>query len=211
MSGVWFIARRSILIPVLVLSACSASSIPRPDPQAVENLQAAYNGKSNAHIRYLAYARRAEAEDYGEVASLFRAAARAEEVHASGLAALILQTAAIPLAHIAVPQAGTTRDNLIAAIEESSRMQVPANPALGRLPPQVKKSATATLNIMSAAETQNAKLYTASLRKLDQLKGSDHATFYVCSSCGYVTRDPALASCPACSASKMNFEKVTWR
>ena len=42
----------------------------------LENMQAAFNGESNAHAKYLAFAARADSEGYGEVASLFRAAAR---------------------------------------------------------------------------------------------------------------------------------------
>ncbi len=49
---------------------------------ALDNLQTAYNGECNASARYLAFAKKAEAEDYGEEATLFRAAARAEQVHA---------------------------------------------------------------------------------------------------------------------------------
>ena len=55
----------------------------------LENLQAAFNGESNAHARYLAFADKADQEGYGEVGSLFRAAAKAEEVHAANHAVVI--------------------------------------------------------------------------------------------------------------------------
>ena len=55
----------------------------------LQNMQTAFNGESNAHLRYLAFAEQADRESYGEVASLFRAAARAEEVHASNHAEVI--------------------------------------------------------------------------------------------------------------------------
>ena len=55
----------------------------------LDNLQAGFNGESNAHSRYLAFAEKADQEGYGEVASLFRAAAKAEEVHAANHAAVI--------------------------------------------------------------------------------------------------------------------------
>jgi rubrerythrin len=45
-------------------------------------MQSAFNSRSNAHVRYLALAQRADNEGYGEIASLFRAIARAEEIHA---------------------------------------------------------------------------------------------------------------------------------
>ena len=48
----------------------------------LDNLQAAFNGESNAHASYLAFAAKADEEGFAPVASLFRAAARAEERHA---------------------------------------------------------------------------------------------------------------------------------
>ena len=44
----------------------------------LDNLQAAFNGESNAHAKYLAYSKKAEEEGYLKVAALFRAAAHAE-------------------------------------------------------------------------------------------------------------------------------------
>ena len=37
----------------------------------LENMQAAFNGESNAHARYVAFAAQADKEGYAEVASLF--------------------------------------------------------------------------------------------------------------------------------------------
>ena len=50
--------------------------------QTLNNLQIAFDGESNAEARYLAFAEKAEAEGYGKVASLFRAASHAEAIHA---------------------------------------------------------------------------------------------------------------------------------
>ena len=62
----------------------------------LDNLQAGFNGESNAHSRYLAFAEKADQEGYGEVASLFRAAAKAEEVHATNHAAVIKKMGGTP-------------------------------------------------------------------------------------------------------------------
>ncbi|MHB8303849.1 MAG: rubrerythrin family protein [Acidobacteriaceae bacterium] len=80
-------------------------------------MQAAFNGESNAHVRYLAFAKQADGEGYGEAASLFRAAARAEEVHASNHAAVIKEMGATPKATIESPEVKSTRENLEAAIK----------------------------------------------------------------------------------------------
>ena len=63
---------------VFVLAATLILSATTPAPaKTLEHLQAAFNGESNAHARYLEFAKQADAEGCGPVASLFRAAARA--------------------------------------------------------------------------------------------------------------------------------------
>ncbi len=50
--------------------------------QTQTHLQEAFAGESQANRKYLAFAKKAESEGYGQVAKLFRAAAEAETVHA---------------------------------------------------------------------------------------------------------------------------------
>jgi rubrerythrin len=50
-----------------------------------DNLKAAFAGESQANMKYLAYAQKAEEEGYAQVAKLFRAAAEAERIHAHAL------------------------------------------------------------------------------------------------------------------------------
>lgn len=82
----------------------------------LENLQAAYNGESNAHAKYAAFAKKAEEEGYGAVASLFRAASRAEKIHAENHAEVIRSLGAEPVADVKTPEVKTTAENLKAAI-----------------------------------------------------------------------------------------------
>jgi rubrerythrin len=57
----------------------------------VANLLAAYEGESNAHIKYVVFAAKADAEGWHGAASLFRAAARAEEIHATNHSRVLKQ------------------------------------------------------------------------------------------------------------------------
>ncbi|MGQ9699311.1 MAG: rubrerythrin family protein, partial [Armatimonadota bacterium] len=47
-----------------------------------DNLKAAFAGESQANRRYLAFAKKAEADGFPQVARLFRAIAEAETIHA---------------------------------------------------------------------------------------------------------------------------------
>ena len=69
-----------------------------------DNLQDAFAGESQANRKYTAFAKKADADGFAQVARLFRAAAAAETVHA--------------LAHLRVMGGiKTTADNLAEAIE----------------------------------------------------------------------------------------------
>ena len=62
----------------------------------MDNLQAAFNGESSPRARYSVFAEKADAEGYAGAASLFRAAARAEEIHAGNHAAVIQKFGGVP-------------------------------------------------------------------------------------------------------------------
>lgn len=83
----------------------------------LDNLQTAFNGESNAHARYLEFAAKADQEGYGSVASLFRAAARAEEIHAANHAVVIRRMGGTPQANIEKPAVKSTAENLAVAIQ----------------------------------------------------------------------------------------------
>src|ERR1019366_4174424 len=88
--------------------------------KTLDNLQAGFNGESNAHARYLAFAEKADQEGYGEVASLFRAAAKAEKVHSANHAVVIKEMGGTAQAKIETPVVKSTKENLEAAIKGES-------------------------------------------------------------------------------------------
>lgn len=176
----------------------------------LENMQAAYNGESNAHARYLAFAQHAQKEGYGEVASLFRAAARAEEVHASNHAQVIKKLGGVPHASIETPQVKSTRENLEAAVKGESYERDTMYPEfLKQARLDRNKQAIRSLNLAKTAEAEHAKLYAAALSNLERLKGSTGSAFYVCSICGFTTREVNSSKCPSCFNPKEYFEKVS--
>lgn len=175
----------------------------------LENMQAAFNGESNAHARYLAFAVEADKEGYGEVASLFRAAARAEEIHASNHAEVIKGLGAEPAAKIETPDVKSTRENLEAAIKGETYERDTMYPGfLKQARADRNKAAIKSLNFAKTAEEEHAKLYAAALSKLDGLKNSKAVNYFVCPKCGFTTREVTFAKCPSCFTPKSAFEKI---
>ena len=189
-----------LLCVALVLAAISLPAAALPDEKVVlDDLQTAYEGEINAQARYLAFAHQADAEGYGEVASLFRAAARAEEIHAENHAAVIRSLGGIPFARIDGPMVRSTRDNLIAVvqieIEERDQMYpkfIADARAMGR------KDAVETLMRAQNAEADHAYLGALALVNLEQLKGSKAASFYVCPQSGRTWSREQLGGCLVC-------------
>ncbi|MCC7493475.1 MAG: rubrerythrin family protein [Fimbriimonadaceae bacterium] len=83
----------------------------------LENLQTAYNGESNASARYAAFAKKAAEEGYQQVAVLFRAASKAEAIHAAEHAGVIQKLGGKPTKDVQTPEVRSTADNLQAAVK----------------------------------------------------------------------------------------------
>lgn len=176
----------------------------------LDNLQTAFNGESNARARYLAFAEKADKEEYGEVASLFRAAAKAEEAHAANHAVVIKKLGATPQAKIETPVVKSTKENLEAAIKGESYERDTMYPEfLKQARAEGNKDALETFNYAKTAESEHAKLYTDALNNLPKLKGSKAKTYYVCTVCGYTTPTLDFSKCPSCFSHKDKYEKVS--
>jgi len=182
-------------------------------PAAVEkttldNLQAAFNGESNARARYLAFAVKADAEGYGKAASLFRAAARAEQVHFERHASIIKKMGAVPTAMIKTLVVKSTAENLQAALEgetyEFTRMY-PEFIAKAKL--DKNEDALDAFEDAGKAEAVHASLYKKALENLKEWKGKNK-DFYVCLFCGNVVERINFKECPLCGRSKEQFIAV---
>ncbi len=174
----------------------------------LSNLQAAFNGESNANAKYLAFAAKADQEGHKRVAALFRAAARAEQIHANNHAAVIRKMGGTPECKIDPPVVKSTRDNLKVAIEGETYERDIMYPAFIKVAQEEKNSAALrTFQFALEAETEHARLYLAALENLAQMKTA--ATFYVCAVCGYTVEKMEFDRCPVCHHPKEKFETIS--
>lgn len=189
--------------------AVSADALPvGQSASTLNNLQAAFHGESNANARYLAFASKADEEGYGEVASLFRAAAKAEEIHARNHAEVIRKLGGEPVLTLDPVEVKSTRENLTAAaagevyerdamypefIEEAKRQNVTA--------------AVRTFTLAMKVEAIHATLYLDALEKLEERRGASH-TYYVCPDCGNTLEELTIVKCLICGHPKGGFIAV---
>jgi rubrerythrin len=174
----------------------------------MDNLQAAFHGESNAHARYLAFAVKADEEGYGKVASLFRAAARAEKIHAENHAAVIRLLRAEPLAIVETPDVKSTRENLKAAIRGETYERDEMYPAfIARAEAEEVRPAVNTFRLALEVEAEHERLYSRSLNALEEMRGAG-AVYLVCPVCGFTAAKPEFEACPVCSTAVEDFEEI---
>ena len=177
--------------------------------KTLENMQTAFNGESNAHAKYLAFAQQADKEGYLNAANLFRAAARAEQIHASNHAEVIRKLGAEPKATVEAPDVKSTRENLETALKGESYERDTMYPEFVK---QAKADrdlkALRSLSLAKTAEAEHAKLYKEALAGLDTSKGVAAKGYYVCPVCGFTTRVMDFKNCPSCFTEKHRFETV---
>ncbi|HEV2116865.1 MAG TPA: ferritin family protein [Terriglobales bacterium] len=204
---------KRILLAIIVMGLAAVTALATDAPfkagTTLENLQAAFNGESNAHARYLAFAQQADKEGYGKAASLFRAAAKAEEIHARNHANVIKKMGGTPEAKIETPVGASTKENLEAAIKGETYERDVMYPAFLKVARADRnKDAIQTFNYAKTAEAEHAKLYAEALTNLPQMKGVGQE-YYVCTVCGYTTTKMDFSKCPSCFSPKHKYEKVS--
>jgi rubrerythrin len=189
--------------------AVTAVQVAPSQKTTLNNLQAAFNGESNARVRYLAFAQKADAEGYGKVASLFRATARAEQAHLEQHARAIKKLGGIPVAQIDPVVAKSTAENLEAAMKGEIYESAVMYPEF--LAEAEKSDIEAAINAFedaSAAEAVHAGLYKEALENLKVWKVG-RVDFYVCPLCGNVVENIDFTNCPICGTAKEKFLKVS--
>lgn len=198
-------------LSLLAVPTARAATPPTSAPAAtntLQNLQAAFNGESNAHARYLAFAEKADAEGFAGAASLFRAAARAEQTHAAAHSAVITKMGGKPTADVKAAEVKTTAENLKAAIEGESYERDTMYPDfLKQARVEKNKAALQSFTYAKTAEAEHAKLYAQALQNLDGWKTA--RTFYVCQVCGYTTTQLDFAKCISCFSGKDKYDAVS--
>jgi len=160
-----------------------------------DNLKAAFAGESQAHMRYLIFANRAEAEGFPDIARLFRAVSYAEQVHATNH-------------YGALGMIRGSSDNLQAAIDGETyevNEMYPAFHAVAQL--QNEKGAMQTLKAALEAEKIHASMYLKAKQAVDGNKDIQLGSVQVCDVCGYTVEGEAPLRCPICGASKDKFRR----
>lgn len=199
----------ALVFVMTMMSPALSSAGAAKDSKTLKNLQAAFNGESNAHAKYLAYSKKAGEEGYLKVAALFRATAAAEEIHFNNHAKVIKGMGASPKAEIKLPAIKSTEENLGDAIKGETYEETVMYPEfLVQAEKEQNNDAIETFTYAKAAEGEHAKLYKKALSNLNNWKVAD-VGFSVCPICGYtVEGKPTFTDCPVCATPADAFKLI---
>ncbi len=161
-----------------------------------DNLQAAFAGESQANRKYLAFAAKAAADGYPQIAKLFRAAAAAETVHAH--------------AHLRVMQGvNDTAQNVRAAIEgEHYEFQEMYPQFLQEAETEANQAAVITFRNALAVEKIHHQLYEDALNSLEDGQDLPETSIFICDICGNTVKGEVPDRCPICGAPRAKFTEV---
>lgn len=161
-----------------------------------DNLKAAFAGESQANRKYLAFAKKAEADGFPQVAKLFRAAAEAETIHAH--------------AHLRVLNGiKTTAENLQAAIDgEGYEFQSMYPGFLKEAQDEKNKAAVATFKNALDVEKVHHGLYSQALSLVQSKKDLPARKIYICKVCGNTVHDHPEDKCTVCGAAASQFVEI---
>ena len=159
----------------------------------MDNLAEAFAGESQANRKYLAFAKKAEADGFPQVAKLFRAAAEAETIHAH--------------AHLrAMGGIKGTVENLEAAVAGEGAEFKEMYPAMvSTAEAEGNKQALNSFQNAMAVEKIHYGLYSKALDAVKAGNDLPQKKIYVCPVCGNTVEGDAPESCPICNVPGSKF------
>lgn len=160
-----------------------------------DNLKEAFAGESQASQKYLAFARKAEADGFRNIATLFRTAAEAERIHAEG--------------HFgAMDGIGTTAENLVTAIEGETYEYTKMYPPMVKQAELEGHKAKRMFGYAAKAEAVHAAIYKLALEAVKKGQDLPEAKIYLCPVCGHIEFGNPPKSCPICKAKGSAYVQV---
>lgn len=166
--------------------------------KTLDHLQAAFAGESQANRKYTAYAQKAEADGYPQIAKLFRAAAAGETVHALS-------------EFKAKGGVKSTQENLQDAINGENYEVVTMYPEFLKDAEAENENqrAISAFRHALAVEKVHEAFYREALALLESGAKEEEYDYYVCPVCGYVEKRGAPDRCPVCGTPGAKFERIS--
>jgi rubrerythrin len=172
-------------------------------------LNDAWNIENNAMRRSNAFAERADQEGHAGVASLFRAVAQSQRVHARNLAASLKKLGSQPVAVTQTFAVTSSDENLHAELAVHAGYVHQIFPAfLSALKREGFSFALRSIEDASRSEASYVS-YMREAEHLDPALNAVKTIYYVCNQCGYMTQSRHFQVCKVCYHFRRQHEPVS--
>lgn len=206
------LASQIVVLSLLLLSpAASAEDAAEPEPTpapTADNLQAACAGLAGTQLRYLAMAKQADSEGQLGVGSLFHAAARSHEVNAGNCTAELKRLGLSPLSAQDQPVVKSTIENLKTALDTESYERDRMYPDFRKKAEEDgNKEAARVFDYAARAAEERANFFVSAMARPDQWQKTKKE-FFVCPTCGRMTRSMPVEKCSVCSGEPNKLQRI---
>ena len=189
-----------------------ARAIGVEDLTVIGHLEAAFEEENKNTATCRAYASKADEEGFHGIASLFRAVARAEQIHAANHARVLRHMSGPAAVQISLTHVEGSLENLRTALADQ-RFEVDyLYPTfLTAAVPLVDSMAIRTFHWALEADKSHVRLFWHLIPRVGADKAGWAYTphlFFVCALCGYVAQDPESENCPSCNYLWERFETI---
>ncbi len=175
-------------------------------PMTEQNLISAFCGESQAHIRYLIFAKRATEAGFPNIARLFTAVAHAERIHAGNHYRNIVTKGPQTTTGGALFGSRSTVEDLQHGIDGEHHEVEEMYPAFMAVAKDQKEyGADVTFRYAWEAEKTHASLFARAKEAAEQKMDATFKAIGVCEVCGWTYEGETLDQCPICKAKKEKF------
>ncbi len=183
------------------------------DLTVIRNLETAFEEEAKATTTYKAYAARADEEGFPGLASLFRATALAEQIHAGNHARVLRHLGGSPTIDAPIPRIESSFENLKSAfVDQRFEVDYLYPTFLTSAVPLFDSAAIRSFHWALEADKSHVRLYDGVMACL-QAGGSpgweyEKHAFFICGLCGYAAEHSDSDNCPGCNYLWGKFEAV---
>lgn len=202
-----------LILGLMVFSANSQIKDPVPVPlekATIKNLKDAIKGETTASAKYLAYSVKAKQEGYNNIALLFEAASKSENIHASNHIAVLEKLGGKMDEFKPEFEVKSTKENLEDALKgETYEVEKMYPEFLKTATDESVKEALTTFDFAYNTEMKHKTLYQNAINQLkDGNENKLPVNYFICPVCGNTMDTQALNECDICATPKDKFTEV---
>ncbi|HEY2472078.1 MAG TPA: ferritin family protein [Terracidiphilus sp.] len=184
------------------------------DVAVIRNLETALEEEMKNCAAYKAYAVSADDEGLHGLASLFRATALAEQIHASNHARVLRHMGGSTLVDVPRPRVESAINNLRAAlVDQRFEVDYLYPTFLTTAVSLFDSTAVRSFHWALEADKSHARLHSEVITRVNGSGDSgwvlEPHDFHVCGLCGYAAERTEAENCPACNYLSEKFERVS--